>query len=300
MNTNNHSKMGVEKLPASIRALYPFTSHYFKQPEGQQHYLDEGAGSAILLLHGNPTWSFYYRDLVRHLGDQGFRCIVPDHIGCGLSDKPPEGSYRLQTHIDNVERLLEHLQLRKMHLVVHDWGGAIGMGLATRHPEWIENIVILNTSAFRGPRIPFRINVCRWPVIGEWMVRGLNAFAWPATFMTTDRPLSKAVKQGYLHPYGSWDDRIAIARFVQDIPMEANHPSSAVLDEIDQNLHRLQEHPMLIAWGGLDWCFHDWYYEEWRRRFPQAAYHYFEDAGHYVLEDAREDLLPRIETFLRS
>lgn len=291
--------MTAEDLPADIRALYPFSSHFCTQPEGRQHYLDEGRGEVVLMVHGNPTWSFYYRDLVKSLREEGFRCIVPDHLGCGLSDKPRTGSYRLADHIANLDRLVEELGIERFHLVVHDWGGAIGMGLATARPERVGKIVVLNTAAFRGPRIPRRIALCRWPVVGEWIVRGLNGFARPATFMTTTRPLQPAVKKGYLWPYRNWHDRIAVARFVQDIPMEASHPSAATLDAIDQALPRLQDNPMLIAWGGRDWCFHDWYFQEWQRRFPAATPHFFPTAGHYVLEDARDPLLHDIPSFFR-
>lgn len=292
--------MDAADLPADVRALYPFDSRFHAQPAGRQHFIDEGAGETVLLLHGNPTWSFYYRDLVSHLGNAGFRCIAPDHLGCGLSEKPRGWSYRLDDHIANVERLVDHLGLKRFHLVVHDWGGAIGMGLATHRSELIGKIVILNTAAFRGPRIPLRIAACRLPIFGEWLVRGLNGFARPATFMTTSRRLGKHVKQGYLWPYRNWHDRVAIARFVQDIPMKADHPSAGTLDAIAARLSRLADKPMLIAWGGRDWCFNDWYYEEWQRHFPNAATVHYADAGHYVLEDAREAVLPRIEEFLRG
>ena len=124
----------AEALPGDVRQLYPFDGRLYLLTNGHcLHYLDEGAGPPVLMLHGNPTWSFYYRDLVLGLRDH-FRCIVPDHLGCGLSDKPQDFSYRLEDHIRHVEELVEHLQLERVHLVVHDWGGAIGMGFATRQP----------------------------------------------------------------------------------------------------------------------------------------------------------------------
>ena len=122
------------------RPLYPFASHYAVIAGGRQHYLDEGRGPAVVMLHGNPTWSFYYRNLVLALRDE-HRVIVPDHMGCGLSDKPQEYTYTLRQHIDNLEHLLdEELQVPEVDLVVHDWGGAIGMGYAVRHPERIRQI----------------------------------------------------------------------------------------------------------------------------------------------------------------
>ena len=151
-------------------------------------FLDEGprADEAVLMLHGNPTWSFYYRHLVRELAP-AMRCVVPDHIGMGASEKPEHYDYTLNTRISDVEALIASLQLKKVHLVVHDWGGAIGFGFAARHPELIGRIVILNTAAFASPRIPFRIALCRLPVVGPLLVRGANGFAWPSTWMAMQR-----------------------------------------------------------------------------------------------------------------
>src|SRR4051812_13367564 len=133
---------------------YPFTPHAFPRHGLRLSYLDEGAGDPVVMLHGNPTWSFYYRNLVLGLRDQ-YRCVVPDHIGCGLSDKPPESlyDYSLKSRIDDVEALLDSLNLRaNLTLVVHDWGGMIGMGFAARHPERVKRIVAINTGAFPLPR----------------------------------------------------------------------------------------------------------------------------------------------------
>jgi haloalkane dehalogenase len=112
------------------------------------------------------------------------------------------------------------------------------------------------------------------------------------------RPLSADVKRGYLFPYDSWANRIGVARFVADIPMCAGHPSMAVLLETARGLDRFKEHPAMIAWGGADFCFNDWFFARWQKILPQAAVHYFSDAGHYVLEDAGEVIVPEIVAFL--
>jgi cis-3-alkyl-4-acyloxetan-2-one decarboxylase len=286
--------------PAWLRELYPFSSHSFGQPGGRQHYLDEGAGPPVLMIHGNPTWSFYYRDLVSAVVGEGGRAIAPDHLGCGFSDKPAGWSYRLADHVANLRRLVEHLALERFSLVVHDWGGAIGMGLATALPERVERMVVLNTAAFRSPRMPWRIALCRWPVIGELIVRGLNGFAGPATRMTTVRPLAPTVRRAYLWPYRSWADRVAIARFVQDIPTRPTHPSHGALVTIEEGLSRLAGKPMHLAWGGRDWCFDRSFFEEWRRRFPAAGAQWLDDAGHYVLEDGGPPLHRHLARFLRE
>lgn len=289
------------ELPDWLRRLYPFEPKAFTCARAQMSYVDEGprADEAVLLLHGNPTWSFYYRDLLRGLVAFGWRCVAPDHIGMGLSDKPRDYPYRLATHIENLAALVNELGLRRVHLVVHDWGGPIGFGWAVRHPEKVGRLVILNTAAFPSPRIPLRINLCRTPLVGEWWIRGVNGFARPATRMAVHRrPMSAEVRRGYLFPYGSWASRIGIARFVADIPMGKAHPSRATLEEIGKALPRFRQNRVMIAWGGADFCFNQTFFDRWREIFPQAETFLLPDAGHYVLEDAREEIIPRIKVFL--
>ncbi|MFQ5489832.1 MAG: alpha/beta fold hydrolase, partial [Phycisphaerae bacterium] len=227
-----------------IRHLYPFDSHHLDIDGHRLHYLDEGTGPAVVMLHGNPTWSFYYRDLVRNLCDR-HRVIVPDHIGCGLSDKPQDYPYRLETHIRNLTRLLEHLQLDDLSLVMHDWGGAIGCGWAIDHADQINRIVLFNTAAFAGP-CPFRIRICKWPVIGPILVRRLNAFAAGAvrTACLNRATMTPDVKAGYLLPYNTHANRVAVLRFVQDIPLHPDHPTGACIQRIDRHLHHLLSKPM--------------------------------------------------------
>ena len=288
-------------LPDWLRRLYPFEPRRHDCGGHGMSYVDEGPRSdeAVVLLHGNPTWSFYYRDLIRELAAAGMRGVAPDHIGMGLSDKPQDYPYRLATHIENLARLVENLGLRRVHLVMHDWGGAIGFGWAVRHPEKVGRLVILNTAAFPSPNLPLRIRLCRTPVLGAVLVRGFNGFAGPATWMGMHRrAMSEDVKRGYLFPYDSWAHRIGVARFVADIPMRAGHPSMATLKETAAGLTRFHGHPVLIAWGGADFCFTKRFYNRWPEIFPQSQARYLKDAGHYVLEDAGEEIRPMIKAFL--
>ncbi|MGQ9925317.1 MAG: alpha/beta fold hydrolase [Chloroflexaceae bacterium] len=280
-----------------IRKMYPFRTRRLAVPGGVLSYVDEGAGPPVVLLHGNPTWSFYYRRLISGLRDD-HRVIVPDHMGCGLSDKPQTYPYTLSTHIANLDRLLSYLDLGQIDLVVHDWGGPIGLGWAVTHPERVRRLVVLNTAAFLSPRLPWRIAVCRYPFFGDLAVRGLNAFALGGTLMAVERPMRPEVRYGYLLPYRSWRDRVAIQGFVRDIPMHPGHPTWAVVDAIDRDLAALRKHPLLILWGGKDWCFTDHFLAGWLERFPAAEALRFDDAGHYVLEDAHEEIVPRVQRFL--
>jgi len=290
--------------PADFADLYPFKSNFLNiQHSGRTHrlhYLDEGPRTrrALLMVHGNPTWSFYYRNLALKFRDR-FRCIVPDHLGCGLSDKPQDYPYRLADHIANVRALLDHLQIEDVALIAHDWGGAIGTGVATSQPDRFSKFVWLNTAAFRSTRIPFRIAICRWPLLGAFGVRGLNGFAGAALTMASEKGLSPRVKAGLIAPYDSWANRVAIHRFVQDIPMSPSHPSWSTLTQIEEKLPTLAAKPKLLCWGMKDWCFSPHFLDRWLEFFPQAEVQRIEDAGHYVLEDAGDKVAARIDTFLR-
>ena len=275
---------------------YPFEPKRITVAGHAMSYVDEGDGPPVLMVHGNPTWSFYYRNLIRSLC-KSYRPIAPDHLGCGLSDKPQDYAYTLANHIDNLTSFIDQLGLEKISLVMHDWGGAIGMGFAGRYPDRISSLTILNTAAFTSPRIPLRINLCRVPVLGEFLIRGLNAFSRAALRMAVARPLPPEVARGYLAPYDSWANRIAVHRFVKDIPLHKGHVSWPVLAAVEKNLGRLQSIPMMIVWGGRDFCFNDHFYAEWGRRFPAARRHYLAGAGHYVLEDAFNEIEPLFHEF---
>lgn len=288
-------------VPGWLARLYPFAPKTFVTPRGaRMSYLDEGPrrDEAVLLLHGNPTWSFYYRELIAALTPVQ-RCLAPDHIGMGLSEKPPHYDYTLAARIDDIAALVASLGLKRIHLVVHDWGGAIGFGFAARHPELIGRLVILNTAAFASRRIPARIALCKLPVIGPLLVRGLNGFARPATAMSMHRrKLSSEEKRGFLYPYDSWANRAAVSAFVRDIPLKPSHPSWPALAETERGLAQFRDRPALIVWGGRDFCFNDRFLARWREIFPRAEVQRLADAGHYVLADAREEVVPRVVRFL--
>lgn len=285
--------------------LYPWTPKRLELGGGVGlSYLDEGprggagdGGETLLFLHGNPTWSFLWRELIRALAP-AHRCVAPDHVGSGLSDKPRDYPYGLATHAANVGRLVEALDLRDVTLVVHDWGGAIGLLWAVEHPERVRRLVVTNTAAFRSERIPLSIDLCRVPGLGALLIQGLNGFTRAALFRAVERPLPPAVKRGYLLPVGSWAERIGQRRFVADIPMHPGVASWPALERLEAGLPRLSEKPMLLAWGMRDWCFTPWYLSEFRRRFPAAEVLELPAAGHWLTEDAGPELLAALTAFL--
>ena len=284
--------------------LYPFEGKTYDRKGLKLHYLDEGSGETVVMLHGNPTWSFYYRNLVLALRDH-YRCIVPDHIGCGLSDKPGDDAYdyTLKSRVDDVEALLDHLDLGTgITLVLHDWGGMIGMAFASRYPERIRRLVILNTAAFTLPetkRFPAALWLVRNTPVGSFLVRGFNAFSGVASYVCCKRkPMSRELRKAYRAPYNSWANRIATLRFVQDIPLKPGDKAWDIVADVEAGLSRFSEKPMLICWGEKDFVFSNHFRDEWKRHFPDAQLHSWQDGGHYILEDADDQVIPLIKTFL--
>jgi haloalkane dehalogenase len=285
------------------RELYPFEGRYLEIGGVRMHYLDEGRGEAVLCVHGNPTWSFYYRRLVDELRGS-HRVIVPDHIGCGRSEMPGDERYpyTLARRVDDLEELVDHLGLEDLTLVVHDWGGAIGCGWAVRHPERVRRLVILNTAAFHlpaGKRMPWQLSLVRDTPLGPLLVRGLNAFARGAARTACTRVrMSRELQDAYCAPYDSWAARRAVLRFVQDIPLRAGDPAHEPLSRIEAGLAALVDRPALILWGARDFVFDHHFLAVWRRLLPTAEVHEFADCGHYVLEDAAEQIIPLVRRFL--
>ncbi len=289
-----------------FRDLYPWRGHHLDVGRGvRMHYLDEGSGEPLVMLHGNPSWSFYWRSLVAGLSPR-YRVVVPDHVGCGLSDKPGDADYDyvLDRRVADLGRLLDSLGLTKdITLVVHDWGGMIGLAFATLHPGRVRRLVVLNTAGFglpAGRRLPWQIAAVRYLPFFPIPVRGLNAFSRGANRFCSIRPggLDPRVKQAYLAPYDSWRHRIAVQRFVEDIPLRPGDRSFATVDRVSRDLGTLAALPILVCWGRGDFVFDDAFLAEWRRRLPSAEVHAFDDAGHYVLEDAPERILPLVASFL--
>ncbi len=295
------SRPGQEALP-----LYPFAGKTLDRNGLALHYLDEGQGDPILFLHGNPTWSFAFRRYILAARETA-RAIAPDHIGCGLSAKPPDDlyTYRLASRVDDIEALLSHLGIRRnLTLVLHDWGGMIGMAYAARHPESIGRLVLFNTAAFPLPKskaFPMELAVCRTPLLGALLVRGLNAFCRGALRTGCARgPLSREVRRAYLAPYDSWSARRAVHRFVEDIPLRPGHPSYELVKSVEAALSRFQGLPIAIFWGLRDFVFDRHFLDAWLGHFPGAAVETFEDAGHLVFEDAAEEILPKFRAFLAA
>ena len=255
------------------------------------------------MLHGNPTWSFYYRNLVLALRER-FRCIVPDHIGCGLSEKPGEDryDYRLQSRVEDVGALVDSLGLEQpLTLVVHDWGGMIGFAWAVQHPDRVARTVILNTAAFPLParkRMPPALSLVRDTALGAFLVQRFNAFSGIAARVGFKKPVSPEVRAAYTLPYDTPENRIATLKFVQDIPLGERDPGYDILLNTAKQLHLFADKPCLIAWGEKDFVFDAPFLDTWLEYLPEAQVLRFPDCGHYILEDGGPALIRQIANFI--
>ena len=290
---------------------YPFTPKRMQaRPGTTMSYLDEGPrdGEVVVMLHGNPSWSYYWRHLVSGLRDR-YRCIVPDHVGMGLSDKPddapdasPRYDYTLQSRVDDLATLLDKLGIDgPVTLAVHDWGGMIGFGWALSHMPRVKRLVVLNTAAFPLPEakaMPWRLSLGRDSRIGGWLIRRFNLFARGAARFGTRRRLPHAVRKAYSGVYDGWDNAISTLRFMQDIPLREGDRAWPLVAESGRRLHEFADRPAFLGWGLADFVFDRHFLEGFRAALPQAEVHAFDDAGHYVLEDKHEVLVPAIREFL--
>ncbi|WP_022669118.1 alpha/beta fold hydrolase [Desulfospira joergensenii] len=296
--------------------LYPFEPHFLDINGHTLHYLDQGDGPPLLMVHGNPTWSFYFRHLIPPLSEN-FRTIVPDHMGCGFSDKPPAGSgpetdpgtydYTLASRVRDLDSLVSSLDFpagsgEKISLIVHDWGGMIGLAWALDNLDRIDKLVITNTSGFflpPGKTFPLALWMIKYlRFLAVPAVLGFNAFSGGAAVLGSETPLDHPVKKGLTAPYNSWRNRIATLKFVQDIPITKKDRSWTIVDHVDRNLTKLDPDRLLFLWGAKDFVFDTKFLDEFQRRFPNARSHVFKDAGHYLFEDKPKQTLDLIKDFL--
>jgi len=289
--------------------LWPYEPRWFQGTDGRLHYIDEGSreGRPVVLLHGNPTWGFLYRNFVGPLTAAGYRVIVPDCLGFGRSEKPPRPDlYRIAAHARRLEELLESLDLRDATVVPQDWGGPIGLSWAVAHPERVGRLFILNTIGHRPPGdvpLPLPLRMFRTPGVGEVMVKGLGLFHRVFLFrvgVVHRERFTPEVKRAYLAPHPSWVSRTAVLVFPREIPSGPQGAVSDLLGGIEEGLERhFRAKPVKIVWAMKDIAFTPDLLEQlWLKTFPDAQVTRLGDAGHYLQEDAHERVVPELLDFL--
>jgi haloalkane dehalogenase len=276
--------------------LYPFDSHYADIDGARVHYVDEGSGPPLLLLHGNPTWSFLYRDVITGLRDR-FRCIAPDHPGFGLSRAAPGYGYTPAEHALVLEQLVTRLDLEGVTMMVQDWGGPIGFAVATRHPERFAGFVIGNTWAWpkSDPGTQLFSRILGGP-IGEYLILQRNFFVEKILPSNVKRKkLSPAVMEAYRGPFPTPESRRPLHVFPREIL--ASRP---FLAEIERGLPALSDRPALLVWPTKDVAFREPERRRWEQIFSSHRTVMLEGAGHYIQEDAPEEIVTAILSWTAS
>ncbi len=286
-------------------AGWPYAERQVEINGHRMGFVDEGSGDPVLLVHGNPTWSFYFRSLLAALPAAGLRAIAADHIGMGRSDKPSAQDYphTLSRRVADFGAFVEAMTLdRPLSIVAHDWGGAIALAWAVDHVEQVDKIVLFNTGAFPLPAdksMPWSLTAARLPGVGDFAVRRLNAFSLGALVMGTGQKwLPADARRGLLDPYDSAAHRVAVHRFVMDIPLKTTDPAYEVLARTEERLPLLRGKPTMMFWGMKDPVFDEVVLDHLIELLPQAEVHRYADAGHYVLEDAADRIVPQVTHFL--
>ena len=288
----------------TFEGSFNFAPHYHHVNGFEMHFVDEGRGEPIVLIHGDPTWGYLYRTFISILS-QRRRCIVPDHMGMGKSGIPREAyPYQLRHHVANLEALLLHLNLHEMTLVLHDWGGPVGLGFAIRHPDRIKRLVLMNTWAcapWPGGPLPRLLELIR-SERGEKFVLEKNGYLEPALVGTTHRPenLTKTVLDAYRAPFPTPESRLALLCWSRDIPVHETDPSYSEMKRIEEALPRFTGTPTLLVWGMRDPVLPESVLRTWQRTYPQATTAEIEDASHFLQEDAPERIVLCIEEFLEA
>jgi len=282
---------------------FPFRPHYLDLNGWSLHYVDEGAGEPVLLLHGDPTWGYLYRTFIPPLS-KTHRCIVPDHMGMGKSDVPREPyPYRLRHHIANLEALVVRLDLSNITLVAHDWGGPVGLGVAVRHSGRIRRLVLMNTWAFApwpGGPLPRLLEIIRSDR-GEKFVLERNGYLEPALLGTTLHPgnLTPTIMGAYRAPFPTPESRRALLCWSRDIAVAETDDSYPDMKRIETGLAAFRLTPTLLVWGMQDPVLTPTVLKMWQVVFPQAITCEIADASHFLQEDAADQVVECIARFVR-
>jgi haloalkane dehalogenase len=291
-------------LPPEIRKQFPFESRFVRVNGHRMHYVDEGAGEPILLLHGNPTWSFLYRKFIPRLVAAGYRAIAPDHIGFGLSDKPArEHDFSLENHIANLAEFIRKLGLTNVTVVCQDWGGPTGLACAVLNPAAFKAMVVMNTWAWPEPTA-FHSSVFPWrmmhaPVVGPYLFQRRNILVERGLYLSVvhrERFAQEALP-AYRHVMPDYDSRLLTRAFPRLIPLHATDRSTATMRWLEQSLRKL-DLPALIVWGKEEIVFPAECAERFKSLLPRSKGPLWVTGSHFLQEDSPAEICAHILDFL--
>jgi haloalkane dehalogenase len=278
------------------RAEYPFTPRYLKLDAGTMHYVDEGAGRPIVMVHGTPDWSFVYRHLVKALSPR-FRCIAADNIGFGLSDKPRDYSYWPDQQAKNLRSLIETLGLKDITLVLHDFGGPFGLAYAIERPENVRSLILMNTWmwSLRGDPHYERAGKLFGGALGRFLYLRLNFSARVIMkhAMADKSRLPARIHRQYIRALPSASDRAGTWAYARAVI-----GASEWYDRLWGQRDRIRHTPALILWGMKDIAFREKELRRLETIFANGHTVRFQDAGHFVQEEQPERVGALVQEFL--
>ncbi len=292
----------VDHLDGDFQGTFEFEQNYLDAVDCRLHYVDEGPrdSAPLLFLHGNPTWSYYWRRPIADLSAQGHRCVALDHMGFGRSSKPQRlSAYRLRRHVDNAVALIDALDLRDITLVAHDWGGPIGLGAVLERVDRLSRLVLLNTWAWELPSfLPPFLREFRSEGLGEILILGGNLFVESIPSAMARREPNPVMMEAYRAPFPDYWSRAGMLAFHRDIPLTERDRSAPLMASIQAGLPSLDA-PVLLVWGMRDPVFQPAFLEQWREFYPRAETVELAGSSHFVVEDDPAGVTGAIERFLR-
>ena len=286
-----------------FEGTFPFEARYARVADDVRlHYVEEGEGDPVLLLHGNPTWSYLYRRFLPPIAEGGFRAVAPDHMGFGRSDRPTDHRrYRLRSHVDNLVAFIDALDLDRLTIVMQDWGGPIGFGAAVERPERVARLVVMNTWLMvlpPGIPMPFHQPFLQ-KGLGEMLALGGNLFVEAMFAGMRPETVAPLLADAYRAPFPDYYSRVPILAFARDIPIGDDHPTAPYMAELGRKASEL-EVPTLLVWAMDDRVIGPAMLGAWRGVYPHAEVLELPDARHYLQEDEPEAITSRIVQFLRA
>ncbi|MCB1668290.1 MAG: alpha/beta fold hydrolase [Porticoccaceae bacterium] len=275
---------------------YPFTSHWFERNGTPMHYLDEGEGVPVVFCHGNPTWSFLYRNIIKELSGE-CRCIAHDLPGFGFSEHPPGYGYTPQEHAEWLEDfLIGHLKLEKFILVVQDWGGPTGLTVATKYPDRVLGVVISSTWAWKASGTGYVFSKLMGNPLARQLILKKNFFAKTLVpKLLGEGSNNSAIRQAYTAPFPTPDSRMGTAEFPKQITAAAPW-----LEELESRLHKLKDKPVEFVFGLKDLMSKPADIDKWLSHFPDANVQKIPDANHYTQEDCPENYVIAVRSILKK
>ena len=282
------------------RYQFPFKENYAVVDGVRLHYVDEGSGPPILMMHGEPTWSYLHRKMIPPLVAAGYRCIAPDLMGFGLSDKPSnESAYTYDRHVELITGLVNSLELRDITIIGQDWGGPIGLRFGIENRDRVKSLVVLNTLVAPKKLPLFFAALFRNGGFSSFLTRRLDLLRKMAFMSGFHRPLDPEAKKQYMAVHPDAASRAGVAVFPEMVPDKPGHPEYEAIKKVGETL-KTWDVPMLVMFSDKDFAFKPAEGRQIAAHAPNGRFKLIRNAGHFLQEDAGEEIATEVAEFLSA